>query len=123
MELQKSTGGMHMSILERYYGELDKRGAEEKEKADRARMKGDEREHSIHLMQQSMLGDMLKVLGRVEHEGQRPGILAAQIENLKKEEARQLAQGDHDSADRARIKAETIDWAMQTLRELERSHE
>ena len=112
-----------MSILEKYYALLDGRSAQERGKAAEAKASGDERGHSIHLMQASMLGDMLKVLGRVQHEGARPGVLQAQIDSLKTEEEKQREKGDFDSADRARIKAETIAWAQRTLAELENSHE
>ena len=71
-----------MSILDRYYAALDQRAGEERAKAAQAKSRGDEREHSIHLMQSSMLGDMLRTLGRVQHEGARPGALQAQIDSL-----------------------------------------
>jgi len=112
-----------MSVMEKYYCALDERSAQERSKAAEAKAANDERGHSIHLMQASMLGDMLKVLGRVQHEGARPGVLQAQIDSLKKEEEKQKAQGDYDSADRARVKAETIGWALRTLTELENGHE
>lgn len=112
-----------MNILEQYNLALDRRAAEEREKAVRAKARGDEREHSIHLMCSSMLGDMLKVMGRVQHEGARPDILDKQIVSLEQEAERQQARGDYDSADRARIKAQTIAWAQNTLRELENAHE
>ena len=112
-----------MNILEQYNLALDRRAAEEREKAMLAKARDDEREHSMHLMQSSMLGDMLKVLGRVQHEGTRPDALERQIVALEKEAEKQQAQGDYDSADRTRIKAQTIAWAQNVLRELENSHE
>lgn len=108
-----------MDILEKYYSALDHRAAEEHNKAMKANARGDEREHSIHLMCSSMLGDMLKVLGRVEHTRQRPGILQTQIDTLLREADKQKSIGDFDAADRTRIKAETIAWAMSVLKELE----
>lgn len=112
-----------MSILEKYNETLDLRAGEERERAAEAKAKGDERRHSVHLMQASMLGDMLKVLGKVQHEGARPGVLQAQIDSLKREEEKQKACGDYDNADRARVKAETIAWAQNVLAELEHAHE
>jgi len=112
-----------MSILDRYYAALDQRAGEERAKAAQAKSRGDEREHSIHLMQSSMLGDMLRTLGRVQHEGARPGILDAQIRTLEAETERQREKGDFDAADRAQIKAQTIAWAQDVLRELEQQHE
>ena len=108
-----------MTVLEKYNLALDRRAKEERERAAQAKACGDERGHSIHLMQCSMLGDMLKALGRVEHEGLRPGVLQAQIDALLCESERRQAQGDFDAADRARVKAETIDWARRTLKEME----
>ena len=64
-----------MSVLENYYVALDKRAQEERQKALAAKGQGDERAHSLHLMQESMLGDMLRQMGRVQHEGKRPNML------------------------------------------------
>lgn len=108
-----------MDILEKYFLALDKRAADEREKAAQAHARSDEREHSIHLMCSSMLGDMLKVLGRVEHTGQRPGVLQSQINMLLCDAEKQKAAGDFDAADRTRVKAETIAWALNKLKELE----
>lgn len=108
-----------MNLLEQYNLALDRRAAQEREKAAQAKERGDERRHSIHLMCASMLGDMLKALGRVQHEGIRPNALQKQIDALTTEEQRLQARGDYDAADRARVKAETIAWAQNVLKELE----
>lgn len=110
-----------MDILELYNAALDRRAAEERDRAEACAQ--DEREHSIHLMQASMLGDMLKALGRVQHEGQRPNALRAQIDSLKAQAEKQQALGDYDAADRDLIKARTVEWALDTLTELEKNHE
>ena len=108
-----------MNILEKYNEALDKRAVQERELAAQAKSRGDEREHSVHLMQASMLGDMLKVMGRVSHDGSRPGMLTAQIDALHREAEAQQVKGDYDAADRARVKANTIEWAKNTLEKLE----
>lgn len=108
-----------MNVLENYNEALDKRAAQERRMAAQAKSRGDEREHSMHLMQASMLGDMLKVMGRVSHDGSRPGMLSAQIAALQKEAEAQQAKGDYDAADRARVKANIIEWAKNTLENLE----
>ena len=77
----------------------------------------------MHLMQASMLGDMLKTLGRVQHEGVRPGVLQKQIDVLKTEAERLRQQEDFDQAERTLVKAQTIAWALDTLKKLEQSHE
>lgn len=112
-----------MTLLERYNALLDQRAVEEREKATKARAAGDEREFSIHLMQASMLGEMLKTLGRVEHEKTRPGILQAQIAALKMEGEKQRKKEDFDAADRTMTKMETIAFALETLKKLETEDE
>lgn len=100
--------------LEKYEQTLDLWAKEEREKAAEAKRAGDERQHSICLMKASMLGDMLKVLGKVELSGRR-GTLekialqqAAEAERLKKIE-------DYDAAERSEIKAATIRRAMRLI--------
>ncbi len=100
---------------EKYEKTLDIWSAEEKRNAEAA---GDERLRSICLMKASMLGDMLKVLGRVELSG-KAGILEriacqqqAEAEKLKKQE-------DFDAAERAEIKAATIRRAWKLIYEEE----
>ena len=66
-----------------------------------------------------MLGDMLRQLGRVDHAGIRPGILDSEIDFMTRQAASHEARGDFDSADRAREKAGTIRFALETLRRLE----
>lgn len=77
----------------------------------------DERERSIQLMRASMMGDMLKQLGRAEHAGR--GKLRAVYEHLVGEEAAMRERGDYDGEDRTRVKRETVERAMALLRELE----
>ena len=111
-----------MTFWEEYDRALDERAAQEREKAYSARMQDDERMTSVHLMQASMLGDMLKALGRASRNG-RPDILERQIASLHEEAQRQRACEDFDEADRALVKAETIAWAQNLLKELEKNHE
>jgi len=106
-----------MSVMEKYYCALDERSAQERSKAAEAKAANDERGHSIHLMQASMLGDMLKVLGKVEVNGVRPGILEKQIASLTAESERLKSMDDYDAAERALIKAETIRRAQNLLKE------
>ena len=111
-----------MQLLEKYNAALDARAAEYREAAVRAEAQGDERLHSLNLMRCSMLGDMLKALGRVEHEGRR-GTLRRQAEAASERAAVAEGRGDFDAADRERIKAETILWAREQLERLEAEHE
>lgn len=108
-----------MSIMEQYNGALDKKAAEFREKAQHARRQGDEREESLCLMQASMLGDMLKHIGRVDHEGIRPGLLQKEIDFLEENAGRIARNGDLDAAEREQIKAKTVRFALETLRKLE----
>lgn len=112
-----------MKVLEKYNRMLDERSAEELEKAAEAAARGDERERSIHLMQSSMLGEMLKVIGRVEHEGKRPGMMQSQIDALMQEAEKHRLRDDFDEADRVMVKARTIAWAQETLKGLENANE
>ena len=108
-----------MTILEQYNRALDAKAAEYRAKADSARLQGDERGRSICLMQASMLGDMLKQLGRVEHEGVRPGILQKEIDLMEENARRIRSAGDLDKAEREQIKGQTIRFAQSELRRLE----
>lgn len=110
-----------MNILEQYNAALDRRAAEERARAEACA--SNERERSIHLMQASMLGDMLKALGRVQHEGLRPGVLRAQIDSLVVQAEKERRLEDFDAADRTLVKARTIEWALDRLTELENGHE
>ena len=104
--------------LEKYEQILDGWAAEENRKAEAAKAAGDERIQSICLMKASMLGDMLKVLGRVELSGKTRTLeriacqQQAEAEKLKKQE-------DFDAAERAEIKAETIRRARKLIYEEE----
>lgn len=108
-----------MDILENYYSLLDKEAKRENEKAVEAGQRGLERERSIHLMKASMLGEMLKVLGRVEHQGIRPNALETLINSFGEEAEKQHKNGDYDAADRAEQKAATVQFALDTLRKAE----
>jgi hypothetical protein len=105
--------------LERYYKTLDEEALRQKEAAEAAKRNGNERAHSICLMKASMLGDMLKVLGRVEHEGKKPKALETLIDSFNEESERQHKLGDYDAADRAEQKAITVQFALDRLREIE----
>ncbi len=69
MKIEINSGGGIFVTLEKYEKILDGWAAEENRKAEAAKSAGDERLKSICLMKASMLGDMLKVLGRVELSG------------------------------------------------------
>ena len=109
-----------MTVLEQYNAALLEESKRENEQAAEAAKKGDMRTQSIHLMKASMLGDMLKVLGRVEHEGKRPNALETLIESFSAEAERQHRLGDYDAADRAEQKVNTVQFALDALREAER---
>ncbi len=111
-----------MTFWEDYDRALDERAAQEREKAYTARMQDDERMTSVHLMQASMLGDMLKALGRARENG-KPDIFDRQIAALHEEAQRQKACEDFDEADRALVRAETIAWAQNLLKELKKKYE
>ena len=109
-----------MNILERYNAALAEESKRETALAAEAAKHGDARMQSIHLMKASMLGDMLKVLGRVEYEGKRPNALETLIESFSAEAERQRKLGDYDASDRAEQKAITVQFALDVLREAER---
>lgn len=109
-----------MSILERYNETLDAEARRMRDAAAEAKENGDERKQSIFLMKASMLGDMLKVLGRVEHEGKKPNALETLIESFSAEADRQRALGDYDASDRTEQKAITVQFALDALGEAER---
>ena len=112
-----------MTILERYNAALAEEAKRETSLAAEAAQKGDARMQSIHLMKASMLGDMLKVLGRVEHEGKRPNALETLVGSFSEEAERQRKLGDYDASDRAEQKAITVQFALDALREAERNGE
>ncbi|MBR4905653.1 MAG: hypothetical protein IKZ44_02245 [Clostridia bacterium] len=112
-----------MTVLERYNAALTEESKREASLAAEAAKKGDARTQSIHLMKASMLGDMLKVLGRVEHEGKRPNALETLIGSFSEEAERQRKLGDYDASDRAEQKAITVQFALDALREAERDGE
>ena len=68
-----------LTVLEQYYAALDAEAHRMKEAATAEKNEGNERQRSICLMKASMLGDMLKALGRVEHEGKKPNALETLI--------------------------------------------
>ena len=111
-----------MDIIKEYNAALDAHAAEFHQAAEQARARGDERGHSLALMQESMLGDMLKQLGRVEHVGRR-GLLQKQIDRCEAQAAKLRQRDDFDGEDQERIKAQTIRWALETLTRLEAEHE
>lgn len=104
-----------MITYEAYCGILDAEASRMKEFAKKAKESGDERAHSVYLMRASMLGDMLKVLGRVELEGKRPRALETLVESFSNESEQQRRSGDYDAADRAEQKAITVQFALDAL--------
>ena len=108
-----------MTVLERYNAALAEEAKRETTLAAEAGKKGDVRAQSIHLMKASMLGDMLKVLGRVEHQCLRPNALETLITSFSEEAERQHRLGDYDASDRAEQKAITVQFALDALREEE----
>ena len=112
-----------MTVLERYNSALAEEAKRETTLAAEAAKKDDARTQSIHLMKASMLGDMLKALGRVEHEGKRPNALETLVGSFSEEAERQRKLGDYDASDRAEQKAITVQFALDALREAERNGE
>ena len=100
--------------LEKYEMILDTWADEERALAAQAKQDGDERMHSIHLMKASMLGDMLKVLGRVELSGKH-GTLEGIAARSDCEARRLQDQEDFDAAERAHLKAQTIRRALDLI--------
>ncbi len=100
--------------LEKYEKTLDVWANEEREKAAEAKQAGDERLMSIHLMKASMLGDMLKVLGKVELSG-RTGTLEKIAAQQTAEAGRFKVQEDYDSAEKSEIKAATVRRALELI--------
>ena len=105
-----------LNILEQYYAALDAEAHRMNEAAAEAKKNGDERKHSVYLMKASMFGEMLKVLGRVEHEGKRPNALETLIESFSGEAEKQRAIGDYDAMDRAEQKSAAVQFALDALR-------
>ncbi len=93
--------------LEKYVSTLDIWADEARQEAALARDNGDERNHSIHLMRASMMGDMLKTLGRVELSG-RKGTLEKIAAQCDAEAEKLKLKEDFDAAERSLIKAQTI---------------
>ncbi len=105
-----------MISYEAYCKILDAEASRMKDLAKKAKESGDERAHSVYLMRASMLGDMLKALGRVELEGKRPRALETLVESFSNESEQQRRSGDYDAADRAEQKAITVQFALDALR-------
>ena len=105
--------------LEKYEQILSAWSQEEKDRAMEAKKSGDERMHSIQMMKASMLGDMLKVLGKFEMTRGQKGLLEKEIVFLEKESERLKGIGDYDEAERAQIKAETVRRAWRLIYEEE----
>ena len=110
-------------ILERYTATLTAEAKRQTELAAEAAGKGDSRAQSIHLMKASMLGDMLKMIGKVDHEGIRPGLLGDTVKLMEKQAEEARKRDDFDLEDRQKVKADTIRWALDTLRGLEAEDE
>ena len=108
-----------MEFMEKYRQILAEEAAKHREAAAQAKTRGEERLHSVELMQASMLGPMLEQLGRVDHEKIRPGILQQEIDFMLSEQKRLEGLEDFDQADRWRLKAETTRFALEALKKLE----
>ena len=106
-----------MTLYERYDAALDAQAAVLRDEAAVAKSQGDQRAQSIELMKASMLGDMLKTLGRVEHD-RRPGLLESLAAQARGRAQALRSRDDFDAAEREDIKADTILWALETLRKL-----
>lgn len=111
-----------MEILEAYNRALDEAAEAHRALAASAKAQEDERTCSIELMQASMLGDMLKTFGRVQHLGKKPNAMQGLIASFTTEAEEQKALGDYDASDRAQIKADVIRFALTTLEGLEQDH-
>ena len=109
-----------MNTLEYYNQLLDEEAERQSALAQQAKSRGDERAHSICRMKESMLKDMLKVLGRVVYEGKRPQALETLIRSLSEESDAERRRGDYDASDRAEQKAITIQFAIDALEEAKR---
>ena len=96
---------------EKYEKILDIWSAEEKRNAEAA---GDERLRSICLMKASMLGDMLKVLGKLELSGRKGNLEKLALQQMA-EAGRLREKDDYDAAERSEIKAETIRRALRLI--------
>ena len=112
-----------MNLIEKYNATLDERAEQFRLEAELAQSNGDERSRSMALMQQSMLGDMLKMIGKVDHEGIRPGLLGDTVKLMEKQAEEARKRDDFDLEDRQKVKADTIRWALDTLRGLEAEDE
>lgn len=99
---------------EKYEQTLALWAEQERAAALEAKNAGDERLHSICLMKASMMGDMLKVLGRVELSGKK-GTLERIARQCDAEAERMRAKEDFDAAERSEIKAETIRRALELI--------
>ena len=100
--------------LDKYEKTLDAWADEERAKAAEAKKTGDERQHSIHLMKASMLGDMLKVLGKLELSGRKGNLEKIALQQMA-EAGRLRGKDDYDAAERSEIKAETIRRALRLI--------
>lgn len=112
-----------LTVLDKYNRTLTEESVREAQLAAEAAKQDAAREQSIHLMKASMLGDMLKVLGRVEQEGKRPNALETLIESFMAEAERLRRLGDYDGSDRAEQKAITVQFALDALKEAEQNGE
>ena len=109
-----------MNTLDYYNSLLDEESARQAKLAAAAKSRGDERTHSVCRMKESMLKNMLKILGRVSYEGKRPHVLENLIDSLMEESEAERKRGDYDASDRAEQKAITVRFAMDALEEAKR---
>lgn len=102
-------------LYEKYEQTLDAWAEAERAMAAQATEADDERMHSIHLMKASMMGDMLKALGRAELFG-KPGVLEKIAAQFEAESQKMSEKEDFDAAERALIKAQTVRRALACLK-------
>lgn len=107
-----------MSILQMYNNALDKMQREYRTQALEALEKGNERAHSVAMMQYSMCGDMLHSVGQAIFEKTRTDFPQKLFDDLEKEKKFYLSKEDYDMADRASVKAQTLQCAMDILERL-----
>ena len=106
-----------MNTLDYYNSLLNEESKKQAALAAEAKGRGDERAHSICCMKASMLGDMLKALGRVVYEGKRPNALKTLVVSLMDEAEAERKRGDYDASDRTEQKAITVQFAIDALEE------
>lgn len=93
---------------------MDAWAQEEAENARKAQEIGDEREHSVSLMKESMYHTMLKTIGL-----KAPARLTSAAEEMTARAERHSQNGDIDSADRCLLQRACIERVMELINEME----